>query len=181
MTSKDDLASSLKAQMHHPRRINAGWPHWGRDEMDHGHAIFAVAAYLRALGLHRQVERFIQWLGHYDGFERYVNEGQDPCMCVRDVLAGYANGCKAAKASGANEELLHKIVQDIARLDFLRYRAFWSTGALCDGHARLWNPLKQTWLSFIEYHLPGEEIWVWQSELQPYPSLPLLREQLAQG
>ena len=53
----------------------------------------------------------------------------------------------------------------------------WFT-ALCDGNARVWNPLKQIWLSFIEYHLPGEEIWVWQSDLPPYPPPQLLREHL---
>lgn len=166
-----------QAQLSSPRRVNADWPHWGRDAMDHGHAIFAVAAYLRALGLAQRVDRFIQWLAHYDGFERYVDEGQDPCICVRDVLARHAIQASRTAAS-CQQQLLWQIVQDILQLDFLRYRAFWGKGALCDGNARVWNPLKQTWLSFIEYHLPGEEIWVWQSDLPPYPPPQLLREHL---
>ena len=74
---------------HEPHTANPHWPHWGRDALDHGHAIFAIAAHLRSMGMEHWLDRLTRWLSHYDGFERYVEEGHDPCVCVRDLLASH--------------------------------------------------------------------------------------------
>lgn len=169
-----------------PQQSNTGWPHWGRDALDHAHAIFAAVSHMHVLGLHAWTGCLVQWLAHYDGFERYADEGHDPCICVRDLLAGYAlrwgsgHGHEREPVESAHA-LWRRIVCDILSLDFVRYRAFWGRGLVHEPDARVWNPLKQSWLNFIDFHLPGEELWVWQTDAKPQPPLHVLREHLLHG
>ncbi len=173
VTPKARLASQLE-----PYTANPDWPHWGRDALDHGHAIFAIAGHLRALGLEGWLNRVTQWLGHYDGFEHYVEEGHDPCVCVRDLLATYVArwrhllpGGQPAGAGITSKPLWNTLVNDILQLDFVYYRVYWGKGLMHDRDARVWNPLKQPWMSFLESGLPGQELISWRADLPPKPTL----------
>lgn len=152
------------------------WPHWGRDQLDHAHALYAIAAHLRSLGLESWLPRLTRWLGHYDGFEHYVEPEHDPCLCVRDLLAGYVIGRPATAASmnwldKPGMSLKMALVQDILKLDFIYYRAYWGRGLVHDPDARVWNPLAQPWMSFVESGGAGQELFSWRAELDPQPAL----------
>ncbi len=170
------MTPSLHAQLRHTQP-NPGWPHWGRSDTDHSHAIFAVTAYLCFLGLGQHVGAFVRWLGHYDGFECWVeDEAHDPVISVRDTLAVYAAGSGTLlSASSDAQAVLRDVVQRICRLPFMRYRAFWGRSVVRDATSRLWNPLEQSWLSFIEEHRAGEKLWVWEGEKPLAPAATLLR------
>lgn len=85
----DEPETPKALSQHEPHRSNPEFPHWGRDELDHSHAIFAIAAHLRTLALEHWTPRIVRWLSFYDGIERWVDPGQEPCLCVRDLLASY--------------------------------------------------------------------------------------------
>lgn len=172
---------------HCAHQASADWPFLGRDALDHGHAVFAIVGHLGTLGLQAWTSRLLQWLARYDGFERYVEEdAHDPLLCVRDLLLGYVIGQGRALAAGADAgvgeaasaRLRQCIVGDILQLDFVRYRAFWGPEPVPRRGARHWQPLKQTWLSFIESRQAGESLWVWLSPREPMPSLAALRAHL---
>ena len=172
-TPKARLASQLE-----PHVANPEWPHWGRDALDHGHAVFAISAHLRTLGLEHWLPRLMRWLSHYDGFERYVEDGHDPCVCVRDLLASYVTRFRVLQSPPLIRtlachpgELLKSVVNDILRLDIVYYRAYWGRGLYHDQDSRAWNPLNQSWLSFIESGRPGEELFSWRAHVPPKPTL----------
>lgn len=185
----DDHLPRLQAQLS-AHQANPEWPHFGRDALDHGHAVFTIADHLRILGLQAWTNRLLKWLAHYDGFERYVEEdAHDPVLCVRDLLMRHVIG-QGQKGPGPvgrehadaqqawQQECKHLIVNDILRQEFLRYRAFWGANPMPQPISRHWQPMEQSWLSFIENHRPGELLWVWLSPREPKPSLSLLRAHL---
>jgi len=192
----DDHPPRLQAQLS-ALQANPEWPHFGRDALDHGHAVFTIVEHLRILGLQTWTNRLVKWLAHYDGFERYVeDDAHDPILCVRDLLMrhvigqGQRQGHKGPARSNhdpgetcpvAPQALKSLIVNDILRLEFLRYRAFWGANPVPQSTSRHWQPLTQTWLSFIEHRLPGESLWVWLSPREPLPSLSLLRAHLLEA
>ncbi len=173
---------------HEPHAANPHWPHWGRDALDHGHAIFAIAAHLRSMGMEHWLDRLTRWLSHYDGFERYVEEGHDPCVCVRDLLASHVTRLRhlftsepAQSSGGGPGRLLDTLVHDILQLDFIYYRVYWGRGLVHDRDARVWNPLRQPWMSFLDSGLPGQELISWRAQLPPQPSLAQHRAVLMGG
>ena len=172
-TPKARLSSQLE-----PHVANPEWPNWGRDALDHGHAIFAIAAHLRTLGLEHWFARLTKWLSNYDGFEHYVEDGHDPCVSVRDLLASYVTRWRMLQLSppvverpSVPCELLSCVINDILKLDFLYYRAYWGKGLYHDEDARAWNPLKQSWMSFVESGRPNETLFSWRAFLPPKPTL----------
>ena len=96
----DEPETPKALSQHEPHRSNPEFPHWGRDELDHSHAIFAIAAHLRTLALERWTPRIVRWLSFYDGIERWVDPGQEPCLCVRDLLASYVLCLRSADRPG---------------------------------------------------------------------------------
>ena len=68
-------------------------------------------------------------------------------------------------------ELLKSVVNDILRLDIVYYRAYWGRGLYHDQDSRVWNPLNQPWMSFVESGRPGEELFSWRAQLPPKPTL----------
>lgn len=175
---------------HRAHEASEDWPYLGRDALDHGHAIFAIAEHLRSLGLQTWTERLVQWLARYDGFECYVEEdAHDPILSVRDLIMqcvlrqGSERAEAIAPSSDAGREhrlvaLKHSIVDGILALDFLRYRAFWGPDPVPRRNSRHWQPLKQSWLAFIESRRAGELLWVWLSPREPEPPLHVLRSHL---
>lgn len=179
---EDDEIYPLTARarsQHEPLIANQAFPHWGRDSLDHGHAIFAVSHHLSSLALDDWTARVVRWLSHYDGFERWVDEGHDPCMCVRDLLASYVGRWRSLPSSleqrpamaCKTSQLKHQIVDDLLKLNFVRYRAFWGRDQVPDETARMWNPLLQPWLSFVESGKPGEGLVVFEAIQKLHPPL----------
>ncbi len=179
---EDDEIHPLTARarsQHEPLIANPAFPHWGRDSLDHGHAIFAVSSHLRTLALEDWTARVVRWLSNYDGFERWVDEGHDPCMCVRDLLASYVGRWRDLSSSRQDRvgssfeasQLKHQIVSDLMKLNFVRYRAFWGRDQVPDETARVWNPLAQPWLSFVESGLPEEGLVVFEATQKLHPPL----------
>lgn len=169
-------AARLSSQLE-PHVANSKWPHWGRDALDHGHAIYAIAAHLRVLGLEQWLPRLTHWLSNYDGFEHYVEDGHDPCVCVRDLLASYVSRFRLLQQppmpslACSPSDLLGSVVSDVLRLDIVYYRAFWGRGLYHDPDSRIWNPLTQSWLHFLELGQPGEELFSWRAHVPPRPTL----------
>lgn len=172
-SDKRQVRPGLGAQLleHQP---NPEWPHWGRDALDHGHAIFAIASHLRTLALSAWFERLSNWLARYDGFERYVDEGCDPFICVRDCLAKLvaslhrpAGQPEPATTPASGDGLLERVVDAILSQEFLRYVAYWGRGLLHEPGARVWNPLEQPWMEFVEAGREGEELLVWRAHYLP--------------
>ena len=184
LTMREPICTPTKVRdqaQHESHVVNPGWPHWGRDALDHGHALYAIAAHLRSLGLESWLSRLTKWLGNYDGFEHYVDEGHDPCLCVRDLLASYVASCRSLQSASLTgsptAHLKSNLVQDILKLEFLYYRVYWGRGLVHDPDARVWNPLEQAWMSFVESGQPEEELFSWRAELDPLCSkvVPLCR------
>ena len=169
----DEPETPKALSQHEPHRSNPEFPHWGRDELDHSHAIFAIAAHLHSLALEHWTPRMVRWLSFYDGIERWVDPGQEPCLCVRDLLATYVlrfSGADRARKANTGQ-LKQCIIDDLLRLDFLRYRAYWSRRMAQDGNALVWVPLQQSWLSFVELARPGDELMVYLTDCRITPPL----------
>ena len=175
----DEPETPKALSQHEPHRSNPEFPHWGRDELDHSHAIFAIAAHLRTLALEHWTPRIVRWLSFYDGIERWVDPGQEPCLCVRDLLASYVLCLRSADrphnadtaTSMDASQLKQRIIDDLLCLDFLRYRAYWSRRMAQDGNALVWVPLQQSWLSFVELARPGDELMVYLTACRITPPL----------
>lgn len=175
MNQEDDAPEARSASQHEPHVANSGWPNWGRDALDHGHAVFAMAAHLKSLNLTGWITTVVNWLGHFDGFEAYVEEGDDPIIAVRNLLASYVARLRPGRLLGdlalAAHELKQHIVDDLLGMEFLRYRAYWGRGLVHEPDARVWNSLAQPWLEFVESGEPEEQLMVWRSGDRPYPAL----------
>ena len=160
-----------------PLATNSGWPHYGRDDSDHGASVFTIAAYLEIIGLKRLTSNFLLWLAHYEGLERHLEEAADPVTNVRNVLAKFVIERRRCDAEYPDE--VQKLVQDIThelmKLDFIHRKAFWGDDPMQPtGGKNLWNPTQQSWLSFIEHHGPNEEIWLWRGD-EPHITETLLQ------
>ena len=172
----------LEAQMN-PLATNSGWPNYGRDDTDHGCAIFTVAAYLEVLGLKNWTNNFLLWLAHYEGFERHIEETNDPVMQVRDVLVKYVIAGKRCSAENKAEceSLLQDIARSILERDFMYYKAFWGDDPMFPtGGKKFWNPAQQSWLSFLEHRPPDEDggevlLYMWKGD-EPHTPLTLLQD-----
>lgn len=179
-TSQDEENGADGSQQYLPHHPNPDFPHWGRDQLDHGHAVFAVVAHLRSLKLEGWAPRIVHWLSFYDGIERWVDLGQEPSVCVRDVLACHVMR-SGAGVPPSKTALKQAITEDLLQLEFLCYRAWWGPGMLADGHARVWRPLAQPWLEFIDSERPGDELMVFQTENNMDPPLAIHRQFLLHG
>ena len=160
-----------------PLANNSGWPHYGRGDNDHGASVFTIAAYLEILGLKRLTNNFLLWLAHYEGLEQHLAEDDDPVTNVRNVLAKFV--IERRRCDAGNAEEVKKLVQDIThelmKLDFIHRKAFWGDEPMQPtGGKKLWNPTRQSWLSFIEHHEPGQEIWLWRGD-EPHITESLLQ------
>lgn len=166
--------------------LHGAAPAPGRSVSDRSHAIFAIQAYLQALGLHGWIDRFIQWLGRYDGLEQYVEPEDEPLICVRNVL--HRHVCEVRKwvsekrscsvAADLLQQLKRRIVDDLLELNFVRYAAFLGNEPVPDGRRPRWQPLRQGWLEFMEVRQAGEQLWIWQRSDGPNPSRAALRDYL---
>lgn len=152
----------LRAQHSNPAP-NAGWPHSGRDALDHAHAVYSIVQHLSTLGLASWTSRLLQWLGRYDGLERHLEDWQAPNICVRDVLLRHVCRIPGEAAATLDFRVAHArrlaIVQDLLTLDLVRVRAWWGNEHRPEASACFWSPLEQCWLDFIE--MPhGEQDWL---------------------
>lgn len=157
-----------------------------RTTMDRSHAVFAIAGHLRALGLRNWVGRIVQWLSRYDGLEEYVEPEDEPLVCVRDVL--FRHVCRIGRwvaeippchtATDAMLQLKNRIIDDLLKLNFVRYAAFWGDEPVPSDTCRRWQPLQQSWLEFLESRQEGDHLWIWQRSEGPNPSEISLREYL---
>jgi hypothetical protein len=123
-----------------------------RDLGDEEHAIYAVAKYLDVLKLGQWCGVVINWLGQFDGLERYALEENWPVMEVRDMLASYVGRGQPMHA--------RELVKELVALPFV---LFCAKQDLMPGR---WNPLETT---FIEYEYSGKQILVYEAE-KPYPA-----------
>lgn len=157
----------LRDQFEAPRP-DPCYPHFGRDEMDHAHAIFCIAQSLASLGLSDWLPRLVQWLGHYDGLETMLEDQDDPAICVRQVLLQHVVDRSKIQQAGRRldaESLKRAIVQDLMKLDFVSFRAYLGE---VGQHRTYWEPLKQSWLRFREGRLSEEHLGGWYTEnVQP--------------
>lgn len=155
------VTPSLRSQ-HLPVRPDHEFPYLGRDPLDRGCAVFAIVQAMHGLGQADKTSSLLQWLGRFEGLEQHLEEHQDPVQCVRQVLLQFL---AALPASGAGP--LHgrpgdwpMIVTAILSLDFVHKQSAWSRGE--DAKPRIfWNPLKQSWLSFLGEGLAGETVATW--------------------
>lgn len=157
------ISPRLRTQ-HEPLQPNMAYPHFGRDELDHAHAVYSIARSLEQLGLADWLPVIVRWLGHYDGIERWLEDEFDPAIAVRQTLVrhaatqGHADSTLSCAQAGA---LKQAIVEDLLELDFVRYRADW--GPYPKGRLR-WDPLHQSWLSFLTLGEASENLSLWPSE-----------------
>ena len=163
---------------HEGALVNHAFPHWGRDALDHGHAIFAIVSHLQGLKLEAWASRVVHWLSFYDGIERYVDYEHDPCVSVRDLLASYLLNLRPLGGFNPPFDLRSAIIRDLVKLEFLRYRAYWGKGLIHDADARIWSPFKQTWLSFLDQGKPDEHLMVFMTD-ETIPPLKFHVEYLA--
>ncbi|MCR6480975.1 hypothetical protein NU688_32795 [Variovorax sp. ZS18.2.2] len=163
-----------RAQME-PLQPDEEAPLYGRDELDHAHAPYVIARALKQLDLSDWLPKLMEWLGHYDGLEAHVEDGNDAAISVRDVLLAFVSKQAGKKLVGvAPNELgadrAHKIalkkqvVDAFLKQDFVWYCAVWDT----DMRPR-WNPLKQSWMSFCALGGQGVTMGVWLRPLDVTP------------
>lgn len=130
------------------------YPAYGRDMADRGHAIFMIVGYLEGLDRSDWTHTLLTWLRNYDGLQFHLHEQDDPMVSVRQLLAGYT-----IVGRGASPVTAARFAADLSKLNFLYYRAAWSTtpwGSLKPGPRRCWMPLEQPWLDFVTQGEPGE-------------------------
>lgn len=157
-----------------------------RTLLDRGHAVFAIAGHLRALGLRSWVGRVVQWLSRYDGLEDYVEPEDEPLVCVRDVLVNHvcrlrqwiAETAPGQTAAETLSQLKNRIIDDLLTLNFVSYAAFWGHEPVPTDKNVRWKPLQQSWLEFLEARQEGDHLWIWQRSDGPNPSGAALREYL---
>ncbi|QIL80318.1 hypothetical protein G7047_10685 [Diaphorobacter sp. HDW4A] len=163
MSSSDSHPPCLQSQFkaHEPA---PEFPHFGRDALDRNHALYIIIEHLNALGLRDWVPRLTSWLAQYDGLELYAEEEEDQHVCMRQLLLRHRTRIGSPPNESA-EQTRCKIVEDIMRLEFVRYRAHWGKDLVADAHSRLWNPLEQSWFNFLQDGNPddpreGLHIWI---------------------
>jgi hypothetical protein len=176
-----ELQVESQVQFHRPNR---DFPDYGRAAADRHHALFDIVRDLAALGLSGWIPRLMQWLGQYDGLEVYADDDEDPHLCVRQVLANH----RKRRDLGTGEPAVvtrAKIIEDLLALNFVHYRAHWGADLVADEDAHVWEPLKQSWFSFLEQGKDRPrrrwELTIVLTDSQPRPSLSELRAYLLQG
>ena len=165
------------------RQPEREFPHFGRDALDRNHALYSIIEHLSALGLTDWVPHLCAWLAQYDGLELYAEEEEDPHLCVRQILLDLRQRMGSRDEAPPAEHLKAQIVDNILRLDFVRYRAHWGVDLVADQNSRIWQPLRQSWFSFLqEGHLdhPQESLHIWIADRHPRPSFAQLRAYLLQ-
>ena len=158
--------------MHQNQRFTLApeWPHWGRDTMDHGHAIFCIARQLSLLDLRDWTPTIVHWLGMYDGLEMHLPPEDDPFGAVLKVLVDFVvNVRNVSTTTLQRTQRKAAIVNDLLDQQFIFWRANWS-----DRRTKIpreWHPLKQSWMAFIESGETAEELWFHKTESWPNPCL----------
>jgi len=158
--------TSFAAYLEDPFPEDEVYPAYGRDMADRGHAIFMIVGYLEALGMSAWTHTLLTWLRNYDGLQAHLHDSHDPMVSVRQLLARYTMVNRVESPITAA-----RFAADLSTLDFLRYRAAWSTtpfGSLEPGPRRCWMPLEQPWLEFVTQGEPGEELIACYSP-EPWP------------
>ena len=154
----------LRSQFEAPNP-NRNFPELGRDEMDHGHAIYSIARSVSALGLNDWLPTVMHWLGHYDGLETMLEDPCDPAICVRQVLlrhvAQQPAGGSAPRLASEAQALKQAIAEELATLDFVCYRVFLGQRGR---HRAYWEPLEQSFLSFRDGRQGDEGLGGWFTE-----------------
>ncbi|WP_374008263.1 hypothetical protein [Delftia lacustris] len=173
---KPRIESQLKSHQPDPE-----FPHFGRDALDHSHAIYSIIDHLTTLGLKGWVPQLTKWLAQYDGLEMYAEDEEDPHLCVRQVLANHCSAKNSKDGQPQGEALKARIVEDILELNFIRYRAHWGIDLAPDKHSRKWEPLKMSWFSFLQQgdpEHPTEALHIWITDKFPRPTFDELRAHL---
>lgn len=150
---------------------DSGWPSHGRDLTDRQHAVFAIVAHLESLGMSGWTHTLLSWLAHYDGFEDQMPDGDDPVVCLRELLARYI-------AQGGAPEVT-RVALDLCSMPFLFHRAAWIRETPTQTTRRDWMPLSRAWLDFVKDQSPGEELRVWTASVA-YPPADDVRDYLLQ-
>jgi len=155
------VTPSLRSQ-HLPVQPDHEFPFLGRDPMDRGCAVFAIVQAMHGLGQADKTSRLLQWLGRFEGLEQHLEEHQDPVQCVRQVLLQFLASMPASASALEHEHPgdWPLIVMALMSLDFMHMRSAWSRGE--DAKPRIvWNPLQQSWLSFLAEGQHGETLATW--------------------
>lgn len=150
-------------------KLHVGAPDFGRDKLDHAHAVFVITESLRVLGLTAWTATLLHFLGRFDGIEMHIDEESDPLLCVRQVLLSHVadsgRACSGVVEKGLaqhSKSLMQRIVTELMQQDFLHHRSYWSAQP---PRPRLqFDSLQHSWLEFITLGQPGEEVWCWRPE-----------------
>jgi hypothetical protein len=158
--------TSFAAYLDDPFPEDEVYPAYGRDMADRGHAVFMIVGYLEALGMSAWTHTLLTWLRNYDGLQWHLHEHDDPMVSGRQLLARYTMVNRVESPITAA-----RFAADLSMLNFLRYRAAWSTtpfGSLEPGPRRCWMPLEQPWLEFVTQGESGEHMIACYSP-EPWP------------
>jgi hypothetical protein len=146
------------------------WPHWGRDTMDHAHAVFCIARQLALLDLRDWTPTMVHWLGMYDGLEMHLPPEEDPFAAVLQVLTNFVMFSHGSTFNALQRNQRRAtIVTVLLDLPFMCWRASWGDQRM--NKQRDWKPLEQSWMSFIESGERIEHLWLNKIEKWPNPSV----------
>lgn len=150
----------LRSQ-HIQQRACSDPPFLGRDPLDRGCAIFAIAESLQQLGLAHKTNLLLRWLGRFEGLEQHLEDDSDPVVSVRLILLQHVADQPAIEhvSQAQQERNWHKLVLQIMAQPFVQTCGDWGRDGIT---SRIkWDPLQHSFMDFLALGLPGEELSIW--------------------
>ena len=158
----DDLARAPHLHSQHiQQRANSDPPFLGRDPLDRGCSIFAIADSLQLLGLASKTNPLMRWMGRFEGLEQHLEEELDPILSVRSILLQLvADHPKMPHVPKPQQEKnWHGFVMRVVAQSFVHTCGDWGRDGIA---SRIkWDPLQQSFMDFLALGQPGEELSIW--------------------
>jgi hypothetical protein len=152
----DDLARAPHLHSQHiQQRANSDPPFLGRDPLDRGCSIFAIADSLQLLGLASKTNPLMRWLGRFEGLEQHLEEELDPILSVRSILLQLvADHPKMPHVPKPQQEKnWHSFVMRVVAQPFVQTCGDWGRDGIA---SRIkWDPLQQSFMDFLALGQPG--------------------------
>lgn len=157
----DPARQPLLRSQHLPQPVCSDPPYLGRDPLDRGCAIFAIAESLQQLGLASKTNLLLRWLGRFEGLEQHLEDESDPIVRVRLILLQHVADQPAMQhiSEPQRQRNWHSLVTQLVEQPFAQTCGDWGRDGIA---SRIkWNPIEQSFMDFLALGQPGEELSIW--------------------
>lgn len=157
----ESARAPLLRSQHLPQPVSSDPPFLGRDPLDRGCAIFAIAESLQQLGLAHQTNRLLRWLGRFEGLEQHLEDESDPVVRVRLVLLQHVadQPVRHHVTEAQQARNWHSLVIQLVAQPFAQTCGDWGRDGI---RSRIkWDPMQHSFMTFLALGQPGEELSIW--------------------